>query len=226
MAKIVIALQEGTKPETLAEQALRDALRDAGATRVQVNLPDPAFEGAMRLAELDRPIVATLEAWSGDDARDAVLAAALAHLGADGVQAWAVEETEPLVAPHPGDGVRYTALANIAFLRVPAGMAYDDWRTYWQGTHTQVAIDTQATFGYVQNRVLEPLTADAAPVAAIVEELFPEAAATDMHAFYGSGGDQAELERRVGEMMASVAKFGASQNLDLVPTARYAWQLG
>src|SRR5690606_6577992 len=112
-------------PATLAEQALRDALRDAGATRVQVNLPDPAFEGAMRLAELDRPIVATLEAWSGDDARDAVLAAALAHLGADGVQAWAVEETEPLVAPHPGDGVRYTALANIAFLRVPAGMAYD-----------------------------------------------------------------------------------------------------
>ncbi len=224
MTKIVIALQAGTDLAPLLDEALRTSLADAGATRVQVNLPDPAFDGALRLAELDPPVVAALSLWC-EESRDGVLAVALAALGTDGVHAWSVEETEPLTTPHPGDGVRYAAMANLAFLRVPDEMAYDEWRDYWQGTHTQVAIDTQATFGYVQNRVLAPLTADAPPVAAIVEELFPEDAATDLHAFYGSGGDRAELKRRLDAMLASVARFGADQHLDLVSTARYRWQL-
>ena len=51
------------------------------------------------------------------------------------------------------------------------------------------------------------------------------AALTDPHAFYGSGGDDAELNRRMTELMASVARFGADQGLDLVPTSRYYWEL-
>ena len=61
--------------------------------------------------------------------------------------------------------------------------------------------------------------------AAIVEEHFPMAALTDPHAFYGSGGDDAELSRRMTELMASVARFGADQGLDLVPTSRFFWTL-
>ena len=51
------------------------------------------------------------------------------------------------------------------------------------------------------------------------------AAMADQHAFYGSGGDQAELDRRFAELMASVARFGADRDLDLVPTSRYSWSL-
>ncbi len=46
-----------------------------------------------------------------------------------------------------------------------------------------------------------------------------------MHAFYGSGGDDAELNRRLTELMASVARFGADHDLDLVPTSRYLYEV-
>ena len=92
--------------------------------------------------------------------------------------------------------------------------------------HTPVAIRTQGTFGYVQNVVVRPVTGDAPRVDALVEELFATAAMSDIHAFYGSDGDDAELGRRMTDMMASVARFGADRDLDLVPTSRYAWDLG
>ncbi|MEV0706008.1 hypothetical protein [Nocardia aurea] len=79
----------------------------------------------------------------------------------------------------------------------------------------------------MQNRVIEPVTPDdgvgagIGEVAAIVEEQFPIEALTDPHAFYGTGGDTAELTERVGRMMASVATFGADRDLDVVPTSRH-----
>ena len=47
-----------------------------------------------------------------------------------------------------------------------------------------------------------------------------------MHAFYGSGGDDAELDRRITELMASVSRIGADRDLDLVPTSRYLYVVG
>ena len=47
---------------------------------------------------------------------------------------------------------------------------------------------------------------------------------TDPHVFYGSGGDDAELTRRITELMASVARFGAGRP-DLMPSSRYFWAL-
>ena len=124
------------------------------------------------------------------------------------------------------DGVRTEALANLAFIRKPREMSYDAWLQHWHGPHSEVAMQTQATFGYVQNRVVRPLTPGTPQVDAIVEELFPMAAVTDMHAFYGSGGDDAELARRMTTLMASVAAMGADRDIDLVPTSRYVWRLG
>jgi hypothetical protein len=72
----------------------------------------------------------------------------------------------------------------------------------------------------VQNRVLRTVLGSDR-VDALVEELFPMEAMTDLHAFYGSGGDDAELRRRLGLMIESVTRFGAHANLDCVPTSRY-----
>jgi hypothetical protein len=47
----------------------------------------------------------------------------------------------------------------------------------------------------------------------------------DVHAFYGSGGDDAELASRMERLMASVARFGADRDLDLVPTSRFLHDL-
>ena len=60
---------------------------------------------------------------------------------------------------------------------------------------------------------------------ALVEELFPSAGMTDMHAFYGSGGDDAELSDRLTRLMASVARIGFDHDIDLVPSSRYVYEL-
>jgi hypothetical protein len=83
-----------------------------------------------------------------------------------------------------------------------------------------VAIATQSTFGYTQNYVVRPLTEDAPPVSAIVEELFPIEAVRSLHAFFGAA-DDADLADRMGKMIASTAAFGANQNIDTVPTGQY-----
>ncbi len=226
VTKVILATQSATT-EQLLDPALRDALRRAGASAVQVNAPDPAFDAAMRLDAMATPLSGTVAVWGPVPAEE--LLAAATSTGLSG-PAWTVEETVPLPGPDLADGERTSAMANLAFLRRPAEMPYEEWRERWLGNHTQVAIDTQDTFGYVQNRVLEPLGSavdgDGQDVAAVVEELFHEAAATDVHVFYGSGGDDAELNRRITELMASVATFGAADGLDLVPTARYRWNLG
>ena len=98
----------------------------------------------------------------------------------------------------------------------------------WLVEHTPIAIRTQATSAYLQHRCLAPLPGshpDPPHVDAIVEELFPTAGMHDVHAFYGSGGDDAELSRRMTELMASVSRIGADRDLDLVPGSRHLWDL-
>ena len=49
-----------------------------------------------------------------------------------------------MVPPEVADGQRMDALAQVAFLRKPAQLPYDEWLAHWQSPHTQVAIETQA----------------------------------------------------------------------------------
>ncbi|AIY17124.1 hypothetical protein [Pimelobacter simplex] len=205
----------------LLSPALRAGVAAVGASRLQVNVDDDAVAPAMRFGP-GTPITAVVAAW--DVADPAALLDVLRPLDAD-LAAWQVDEREPLVPPVVPDGVRADALANIAFLRRPAAMAHDAWLADWLERHTQVAIDTQGTFGYVQNPVVAALTPGGHDVAGIVEEHFPMAALSDQHAFYGSGGDEAELQRRFTTLMESCARFGASDGLDLVPTSRYVFGL-
>jgi hypothetical protein len=220
--KLILALHAAALGPTLLGTEFRAAVAATGATRLQVNLDDDAVAPAMRFGP-GAPITAVVSAWTEDD--PAAVAGVVRRVdgSADG---WLVEEREPLVPPAVADGQRADALANVAFLRRPASMPYDAWRADWLDRHTQVAIDTQGTFGYVQNPVVEPLTEGAPDVAGIVEELFPMAAISDHHAFYGSGGDEDELQRRFAALMDSCARFGADQGLDLVPTSRYRFTLG
>ncbi|MBO9524044.1 MAG: EthD domain-containing protein [Nocardioidaceae bacterium] len=165
------------------------------------------------------PIVALVSTWDADPAR------VLDVLGETdpGLHAYRVTERVRLdPAPVP-DGERLDVLANVAILRRPADMSREEYLEYWMVQHTPIAIRTQATSGYVQNIVEDALTPASPEISAIVEEHFPMAAMTDPHAFYGSGGDEAELQRRFAELMESVARFGADKGLDLVPTSRYSW---
>ncbi|MFW0788970.1 hypothetical protein AAFP29_04875 [Gordonia sp. CPCC 205333] len=205
----------------MLECDIRDSLARRGATRLQVNISDDIVRGAMRITHFERPIEAVVSVAGGE--AEAVLDELRAIAGT--IAAWEVVRRAPLDPTLP-TGERIDALANIAFLRHPVELTYDQWRQRWLDDHTQVAIDTQATFGYYQNIVSKALTDNALGVDAIVEELFPIAAVDDIHAFYGSGGDKRELNERVTTMMASVARIGADHNLDLVPTSRFDFPLG
>jgi hypothetical protein len=225
VATKLIAMLYGDHPRPVLHEArLRERLASCGCTAVQVNVDDADVAPAMRFGPGDaagRPLTALVTVWT-EEAASAL--AVLAGLG-DGVHVYRVTEHRRLDPPVVPDGDRADALANIAVLRRPDGMGQAEYLDYWLVRHTPIAIRTQATFGYIQNVVEEALTEGAPVIAAIVEELFPMAAMTDTHAFYGSGGDDAELSRRITTLMTSVARFGAATGLDLVPTSRYRWTL-
>ncbi|MFI6996207.1 hypothetical protein [Nocardia sp. NPDC050175] len=206
--------------DLLADE-LTARLATAGTVAVQANISDVTVANAMlRLTAFDEPVAAVVSVWVARRREAAAVAGILASV-AQGVAGWRVEETRPIDPPFVPLRERAPGLANLAFLRRPHTLAQADWLHRWRDQHTEVAIATQATFGYVQNLVLEPVT-DAAPdIAAIVEELFPIEALTDPHAFYGSAGDNAELTRRIDRLMKSVNTFGADRDIDVVPTSRY-----
>jgi hypothetical protein len=205
----------------LRDTGLHADLTAVGVRRLQLNLDDADVAPAMRIPT-DEPICAVVSAWADGD--PAGVAEVLGQ-AADRVAGWSVDERRRLDPPELPDGERADALANVAVLRKPAELDTAEWMRRWMVEHTPIAIRTQATFGYVQNVVVEPVTADAPYVSAFVEELFPSAGMSDMHAFYGSGGDDAELGRRLEALMASVARIGADRDLDLVPSSRYTYGL-
>ncbi len=221
--KLVLALWSADHQSLLGAE-LHESLRAAGATRLQVNLDDDDIPATvLRLEHFDETLTSVVSVWT-DGSPEAVVES-LRPLAAS-LAGWQVEERAPLVPPAQQDGVRLDGLAQVAFLRRPAELSYDDWLAHWQGPHTQTAIETQATFGYVQNRVTAKLTDDSPHVEAIVEELFPTAAMHDIHAYYGSGGDDAELGLRLTRLMESVATMGADHDLDVVATSRFSFDLG
>jgi len=216
----LIAVYYGTDvADALHDPGLHTRLREAGATAIQVNVDDADVAPAMRFGP-GTPITGFLTVWTenaDDTAQEMTALGTETHL-------YRVTERRPVEPPSVPAGERADALANIAVLRKPEGMSQAEYLEIWIGSHTPIASETQHTFGYIQNIVEEALTPGAPVISAIVEELFLMAGMTDIHAFYGSGGDDAELSRRMDRLMTSVARFGADQGLDLVPTSRYLYK--
>jgi hypothetical protein len=224
VTKLIAILSAPEIGPSLHDPALHERLAAAGATAVQVNVDDAEVAPAMRFGPGDhdgRPITAFVTTWTSDVAGTLAILAGLA----DGTHVWRVTERRPVEPPVVAAGERADALANIAVLRRPEAMSKEEYLEIWIGGHTPIASETQHTFGYIQNIVEEALTPGAPEISAIVEELFLMAGMTDIHAFYGSGGDDDELNRRITTLMTSVARFGADTGLDLVPTSRYLYDV-
>jgi hypothetical protein len=130
-----------------------------------------------------------------------------------------VTESEPLVSETPA-GERTPGMAQVVFLQRPHRLSEQQWLEIWHGSHTQVAIDTQSTFGYRQNVITRPMTYAAAPFDAIIEENFPAEAMSSQHAFYGVETD-AELQANLKAMIDSVVRFIDFDKIDVIPTSEY-----
>jgi hypothetical protein len=217
--KHMFAIRGAEAPPLLAGNLIAE-LFDAGATRVHLNQADEAVAGAaMAMSTRPEPFVAVLSTWDGDPA--ALIKAV--RLAAPAAAGWLVEEAIPIEPPITGDGERTAAMVNMALLRRPADIPEEHWLDRWKNHHTGIAVETQDTFGYVQNRVLEPLCGDTEDIVALVEEFFHMGAVGDLHVFFGSGGDDEELARRMGVMLDSVKTFGADRNIDVAATSRYTF---
>jgi hypothetical protein len=222
--KVVAVLLAADRDEDWCERQrgpVAEALLDLGVAGLTVNVRDLAVsKSLMTLTTLDPPAAAVVSIWTQQSYGEQI-AQALRLLAAecDRVAAYLVTESTPLLAPLEL-GSRTTGLANIALLRQPPGLDHASWLQRWQRDHTPVAIETQSTFGYTQNAVVRALTPDAPQLAGIVEELFPIEAVTDLKAFFGAA-DDADLQQRLSQMVASTSAFGANENIDTVPTSRY-----
>ncbi len=200
-------------------------LLDIGLPGLAINVRDAEVrESLMTLTTMDPPVMAIVSVWTQQCYGKQVQAVTrrLAQ-ECDDVAAYLVTESVPLPPPSTVPGGRTDGLANVALLRRPADLDEATWLARWHIDHTPVAIETQATFGYVQNAVVRGLTEGAPEIAAIVEELFPAEATSDLHAFFGAADDD-DLRDRMNRMLASTAAFGANDNVDTVPTSRYVYR--
>lgn len=133
-------------------------------------------------------------------------------------------EAEPLVNQqrHPSaPGERVYGMCQVVLMAPPAELDREDWLALWKDSHTQVAIDTQSTFGYRQNLVVRASGEHCIPCHAIVEENFPPEAMDDDHAFYATGGDETVLARHRAAMMESCARFIDLARIDVIPMSEY-----
>jgi hypothetical protein len=220
LVKLMYAAWGDGLPHRLRQDTLHARLASAGVRRLQLNLDDEDVAPAMRIATGPDHVAAIVSVWADTDDATRVLGEVTGNLAG-----WEVDERLPIPPPEGRDGERMDALANVAVLKKPDDLARDEWLHRWLVDHTPIAMATQATFGYVQNIVTRELTATPRRVDALVEELFPSAGMVDMHAFYGSGGDDQELHDRLTRLMASVARIGFDHDIDLVPGSRYVYDL-
>ncbi|MGF7148171.1 hypothetical protein FHS96_001780 [Sphingomonas zeicaulis] len=136
-------------------------------------------------------------------------------------EGWLVSESIPLPNSACPPGLPTDGFAQVVFIEKPAALDHETWRRNWQDGHTDVAVETQSNFEYVQNLVVRPLTEGAGPYAAVVEECFPLAARTDKALFYDAVGDAARLEANEARMMASCANFIGEKGCDCIPMRQY-----
>lgn len=201
-----------------------EQLLGRGAEKLSFNLADEqaAFARGMRITRQEVPMSATASVWMHTALERAPIEEVLRGV-CERLAGYLVVESVPIVnrtqvAP-PGE--RTPGICTVAFLEKPDFLTYEAWLDKWQGQHTRVAIETQSTFFYIQNVVVRAVTDGAPAWAAIVEEGFPAAAATDPMVFYAAGRDPEKLKRNQRRLFASCREFIDFSRLESHPMSRY-----
>lgn len=230
MEKVIYVLWRGARSDRAGwGPALRGALAqrliELGAAGVQVNVCDDEAQGAAPTFHASRPAMdAFVSVWidTANADRRRPFDDAVGEL-AERFAAYLVTESRPMVNTRfpPKPGARTAGFAQVALFQRPPRLSQQAWLEVWLGSHTQIAIDTQDTFLYVQNVVSRALTFDAPPYGAIVEEGFPPAAFGNLRAFYDASDDEAKFARHQAAMAKSCQRFIDFDKLDVVQTSQY-----
>jgi hypothetical protein len=211
---------------------LAPELVNADAVGVQLNLVDDAIVAAEHmLIENSKPRYhAMVSVWlESAFARQPIEQRLLQY--APRIAGYLVCESSPLpntshVAAPPE---RTTGFCQVVLLRRPPRLRRQEWLSTWLDSHTQIAIDTQASFAYRQNVVVRALTDDAPSCDAIVEESFPAAAMDNREVFFAAQGDPALLQKHQQAMIDSCSRFIDFDKMEACPTSEYvvkSWRTG
>ncbi len=229
MEKIVAALwcsqgQDCADFATALPKRLAPALRAAGGTRLRLNLRDAAVEPAAGLIQRWQEPDAVAQFWlpAANPRFFAGAAAALTAVSARHA-AWLVSEATIIAnAAHPpAPGARTWGWSQATFLAFRPDLAPEIADAHWRTHHTTVAIETQANFEYVQNRMVRALTPAAPAYDAFVEECFAPEAMIEPMAFFDAVGDEAKYSANLATMMDSCGGFIDFSRIDVIPTSQY-----
>lgn len=109
----------------------------------------------------------------------------------------------------------------LALLTKPEKMNRQDWLETWLYSHTQIAVETQSTFGYVQNLVQRFLPDTRFALDGVVTEHFPDAAMTSLEAFYAADDDPQKQQENEQAMMESCARFIDFTSINVIPMSAF-----
>jgi hypothetical protein len=205
--------------ETVSPQLIKLGARHL---RIGVVDEDVAPAASLRIEATKPPVSGLISIWADTSVRRRPFENAI-QASVSRMSGYLVTESEPIVnTKHvAADGQRTPGMYQVVLLRRPPRLSHEQWLEVWLGSHTQVAIDTQSTFGYRQNVVVRPLTYAAPPYDAIIEELFPAEAMTDPMVFYNAVGDEAKRKRHEKAMLDSVVRFIDFDKMDRIPMSEY-----
>jgi hypothetical protein len=199
-------------------------LESLGVRGLSMNLADElaAYAQGMRITRLPEPPSGTVSIWL-DTALDRDPLYRLLDTACGRLAGYLVLESVPIVnTTHTAAiGDRTPGITTVALLEKPEAMSYEDWLERWQGHHTEVAIQTQSTFLYIQNVIVRAVTPDAPPWTAIVEEGFPAEAPEDPMVFFAAENSPEKLEENRRRLMESCSKFIDFARIESHPMSSY-----
>lgn len=132
-----------------------------------------------------------------------------------------VFDTQLVLKPDWQIGQRTPGTVQLCTFQQKRDISREAFIAIWRNSHTQIAIDTQSTFGYFQNLVLEGQDSG---FDALVEEHFPIQAATSPEAFFDAVGDPAKLKHNIDCMMESCARFIQQDTINVIHLSEYKIQ--
>ena len=119
------------------------------------------------------------------------------------------------------DGERSPGLLTVTCLEQAADLTSEAWIEHWHGYQSPMSEEMQPRSRYVRNEVVRPLTPDARPWKAIVEEAWPSAEhVTDPFLFY-TASSQEELDANIGTMVTSVSELTDLGTLRVTTMSEY-----
>jgi hypothetical protein len=118
-------------------------------------------------------------------------------------------------------GERNDGYSQIAVLQIPDALSYETWLGRWRDRHTWVALSIHPHLEYIQNLVVEAVTADAPPIAGVGEEQFPIEGLHDERPLFRGGDDDAKFKALYEIMYEDAARFIDFDRLDMLVTSQF-----